>query len=184
MENLTFLEEVLGSVYISKQQDDVIFNYSFLLKEKKTLLNKIHTFLMYEEEGIISLEDWHIDLLQLQSDRIIFDSNNNVIEYPNYYSKEQLSIINLLKKTTYNPDKLTQEEILLLIKFFKNRKIVEDILSSSGNGLKLNKRSLSRVMTLFEGYTPTTGKNIKNYESLCTKLSLTKKDTHTLKKVA
>ena len=37
MENLTFLEEVLGSVYISKQQDDVIFNYSFLLKEKSYL---------------------------------------------------------------------------------------------------------------------------------------------------
>ena len=184
MENLTFLEEVLGSVYISKQQDDVIFNYSFLLKEKKSLLNKIHTFLMYEEEGIITLEDWHIDLLQLQSDRIIFDSNNNVIEYPNYYSQEQLSIINLLKKTTYNPDTLTQEEILLLIKFFKNRKIVEDILSSSGNGLKLNKRSLSKVMTLFEGFTPTLGKNITIYESLCTKLSLTKSNKHTLKKVA
>lgn len=184
MEKLTFLEEALGSVYISKQQDDVIFNYSFLLKEKKTLLNKIHTFLMYEEEGIITLQDWHLELLQLQSDRIIFDSSNNVIEYPNYYSKEQLSIINILKKTTYNPDSLTQEEILLLIKFFKNRKVAKDILSTAGNGLKLNKKSLSRVMTLFEGYTPTTGKNITTYESLCTKLSLTKKDTHTLKKVA
>ena len=184
MENLTFLEEVLGSVYISKQRHDVIFNYSFLLKEKKSLLNKIHTFLMYEEEGIITLEDWHLELLQLQSDRIIFDSNNNVIEYPNYYSQGQLSIINLLKKSTYNPDSLTKEEIQLLIKFFKNRKMVEDILSSSSNGLKLNKKSLSKVMTLFEGFTPTTGKNITTYESLCTKLSLTKKDTHTLKKVA
>ena len=111
-------------------------------------------------------------------------SNNNIIEYPNYYSQEQLTIINLLKKTTYNPDTLTQEEILLLIKFFKNRKVVEDILSSSGNGLKLNKRALRSVMTLFEGYTSTAGRNIITYESLCTKLSLTKQNSHTLKKVA
>ena len=184
METLSFLREVLGTVYVSKQQDDLVYNYSFLLKEKKNILNKIHTFLMYEEDSTITLEDWHIELLQLQSDRIIFDSNNNVIEYPNYYSQEQLTIINILKKASYNSDKLTQEEINILIKFFKNRKLVEDILSSSGNGLKLNKRSLSRVMTLFEGYTITTGKNIRTYESLCTKLSLTKKDTHTLKKVA
>ena len=139
---------------------------------------------MYEEEGTITLEDWHIELLQLQSDIILFDNNNNVIEYPEYYSEEQITIINILKKVTYNPDKLTQEEILLLIKFFKNRKVVEDILASSGNGLKLNKRTLSRVMTLFERYTPTTGRNIRTYESLCNKLSLTKKDTRTLKKVA
>lgn len=182
---MEYLKELLGSVYIStRNQDELLFNYSFLLQEKKTILNKINTHLMYEEDTTITLEDYHIDLLMLQSDTIIYDSNNNVIEYPNYYSQEQLTIINLLKKVTYNPDTLTNQEILLLIKFFKNRKIVEDILSSSGNGLKLNKRSLSRVMTLFEGYTPTTNKNITLYESLCTKLSLTKKDSHTLKKVA
>ena len=182
---MEYLKELLGSVYIStRNQDELLFNYSFLLQEKKTILNKINTHLMYEEDTTITLEDYHIDLLMLQSDTIIYDSNNNVIEYPNYYSQEQLTIINLLKKVTYNPDTLTNQEILLLIKFFKNRKLVEDILSSSGNGLKLNKRSLSRVMTLFEGYTPTTNKNITLYESLCTKLSLTKKDTHTLKKVA
>lgn len=184
METLNFLRQVLGNVYISNKQEEIIYNYSFLLKEKKTILDKIHTFLMYEEEGTITLEDWHIELLQLQSDIILFDNNNNVIEYPEYYSEEQITIINILKKVTYNPDKLTQEEILLLIKFFKNRKVVEDILASSGNGLKLNKRSLSRVMTIFERYTPTTGRNIRTYESLCNKLSLTKKDTHTLKKVA
>jgi hypothetical protein len=182
---MEYLKELLGSVYIStRNQDELLFNYSFLLQEKKTILNKINTHLMYEEDTTITLEDYHIDLLMLQSDTIIYDSNNNVIEYPNYYSQEQLTIINILKKVTYNPDTLTNQEILLLIKFFKNRKLVEDILSSSGNGLKLNKRSLSRVMTLFEGYTPTTNKNITLYESLCTKLSLTKKDTHTLKKVA
>jgi hypothetical protein len=182
---MEYLKELLGSVYIStRNQDELLFNYSFLLQEKKTILNKINTHLMYEEDTTITLEDYHIDLLMLQSDTIIYDSNNNVIEYPNYYSQEQLTIINILKKVTYNPDTLTKQEILLLIKFFKNRKLVEDILSSSGNGLKLNKRSLSRVMTLFEGYTPTTNKNITLYESLCTKLSLTKKDTHTLKKVA
>lgn len=182
---MEYLKEVLGSVYIStRNQDELLFNYSFLLQEKKSILNKIHTHLMYDEDTTITLEDYHIDLLMLQSDTILYDSNNNVIEYPNYYSEEQLTIINLLKKITYNPESLTNQEILLLIKFFKNRKLVEDILSSSGNGLKLNKRSLSRVMTLFEGYTPTTGKNIITYESLCTKLSLTKKDTHTLKKVA
>lgn len=184
METLNFLREVLGSVYVSQKQEDLVYNYSFLLKEKKTILNRIRNLIMLDEDTSITLEDWHIDLLQLQSDTIIFDSNNNVIEYPNYYSEEQLTIINILKKTTYNPDTLTQEEILLLIKFFKNRKLVEDILSSSGNGLKLNKRALKRVMTLFEGYTPTTGRNITTYEYLCTKLSLTKKNPHTLKKVA
>ncbi len=182
---MEYLKEVLGSVYIStRNQDELLFNYSFLLQEKKSILNKIHTHLMYDEDTTITLEDYHIDLLMLQSDTVIYDSNNNVIEYPNYYSQEQLTIINILRKVTYNPESLTNQEILLLIKLFKNRKLVEDILSSSGNGLKLNKRSLSRVMTLFEGYTPTTGKNITTYESLCTKLSLTKKDTHTLKKVA
>ena len=182
---MQYLKELLGSVYIStRNQDELLFNYSFLLQEKKSILNKIHTHLMYDEDTPITLEDYHIDLLMLQSDTVIYDSNNNVIEYPNYYSEEQLTIINLLKKVTYNPDSLTNQEKLLLIKFFKNRKLLEDILSSSGNGLKLNKRSLSRVMTLFEGYTPTTGKNIITYESLCTKLSLTKKGTHTLKKVA
>lgn len=184
METLNFLREVLGNIYVSEKQDDLVYNYSFLLKEKKTILDKIRNHLMLEEDTIITLEDWHIDLLQLQSDTIIFDSNNDVIEYPNYYSQEQLTIINLLKKITYNPDTLTQEELLLLIRFFKNRKVVEDIIASSGNGIKLNKRALSKVMTLFEGYTPTTGRNIITYESLCTKLSLTKKDTHTLKKVA
>ena len=182
---MEYLQEVLGSVYIStRNQDELLFNYSFLLQEKKSILNKIRNLLMLDEDTSITLEDYHIDLLMLQSDIIIYDSNNNVIEYPNYYSEEQLTIINLLKKIAYNPESLTNQEILLLIKFFRNRKLVEDILSSSGNGLKLNKRSLSRVMTLFEGYTPTTGKNITTYESLCTKLSLTKKDTHTLKKVA
>ena len=182
---MEYLQEVLGSVYIStRNQDELLFNYSFLLQEKKSILNKIRNLLMLDEDASITLEDYHIDLLMLQSDIIIYDSNNNVIEYPNYYSEEQLTIINLLKKIAYNPESLTNQEILLLIKFFRNRKLVEDILSSSGNGLKLNKRSLSRVMTLFEGYTPTTGKNITTYESLCTKLSLTKKDTHTLKKVA
>ncbi len=182
METLTFLREVLGNIYVSTKQDNLIYNYSFLLKEKKTILDKIRNLLMLDEDSSITLEDWHIDLLQLQSDTILFDSNNNVIEYPNYYSQEQLTIISILKKATYNPDKLTQEEILLLIRFFKNRKLVEDILSSSGNGLKLNKRALKQVMTLFEGYTPTTGKNITTYESLCTKLHLTKKDTHKLEK--
>ena len=182
---MEYLKELLGSVYIStRNQDELLFNYSFLLQEKKSILNKIHTHLMYDEDTSITLEDYHLDLLMLQSDTVIYDSNNNVIEYPNYYSEEQLTIINILRKVTYNPESLTNQEILLLIKFFKNRKLVEDILSSSGNGLKLNKRSLSRVITLFEGYTPTTGKNIITYESLCTKLSLTKKDTHTLKKVA
>lgn len=184
MGTLNFLREVLGYIYVSHKPEDIVYNYSFLLKEKKTILNKINTFLMYEEDFTITLEDWHIDLLQLQSDIILFDSNNNVIEYPNYYSQEQLTIISILKKATYNPDTLTQEEILLLIKFFKNRKVVEDMLASSGNGLKLNKRTLKIVMTLFEGYTPTTGRNIRTYESLCNKLSLTKKDTRTLKKVA
>ena len=182
---MEYLQEVLGSVYIStRNQDELLFNYSFLLQEKKSILNKIRNLLMLDEDTSITLEDYHIDLLMLQSDIIIYDSNNNVIEYPNYYSEDQLTIINLLKKIAYNPETLTNQEILLLIKFFRNRKLVEDILSSSGNGLKLNKRSLSRVMTLFEGYTPTTGKNIITYESLCTKLSLTKKETHTLKKVA
>lgn len=182
---MEYLKEVLGTVYIStRNQDELLYNYSFLLQEKKSILNKIHTHLMYDEDTIITLEDYHLDLLILQSDTIIYDSDNNVIEYPNYFSNNQLTIISLLKKATYNPDKLTNEEILLLIRFFKNRKLVEDILSSSGNGLKLNKRALSRVMTLFEGFTPTVGKNITIYESLCTKLSLTKKDTHTLKKVA
>ena len=37
-------------------------------------------------------------------------------------------------------------------------------------------------MTIFEGYVPTTATNIKNYESLCNKLSLTKKDTYKLEK--
>ena len=86
METLNFLRQVLGNVYISNKQEEIIYNYSFLLKEKKTILDKIHTFLMYEEEGTITLEDWHIELLQLQSDIILFDNNNNVIEYPNYYS--------------------------------------------------------------------------------------------------
>jgi hypothetical protein len=183
MENLTFLQEVLGTVYVSKSnKEELTFNYSFLLKEKKSLLNKIHNLLMTDEESSLILEDWQIELLQLQSDRIIFDSNKNVIEYPQYYTQEELTIINILKKTTYNPDTLTPEEIQILIKYFKNRKLVEDILSSSGNGLKLNKRSLSIVIKLFEDKTPTTGKNIKNYESLCTKLSLTKKEINKLEK--
>ena len=182
MKDLTFLQEILGTVYVSEQQDELIFNYSFLLKEKKTILNKLNTFLMYEEEKTIILEDWYFDLLQLQSDRIIFDSNNNVIEYPNYYSEEELTIINILKKIPYNSETLTKEEINILIKFFKNRKLVEDILSSSGNGLKVNKRALKNIMTLFEEKTPTTGTNIKNYESLCTRLSLTKQDNYILEK--
>lgn len=182
MKDLTFLQEVLGTVYVSEQQDELIFNYSFLLKEKKTILNKINTFLMYEEDKTITLEDWYFDLLQLQSDRIIFDSNNNVIEYPNYYSEEELTIINILKKIPYNPETLTQKEINILIKFFKNRKLVEDILSTSGNGLKVNKRALQRIMTIFQEKTPTTGSNIKNYDSLCTRLSLTKKDNYLLEK--
>lgn len=184
METLNFLREVLGNVYVSQKQEEIVYNYSFLLREKKTILNKIRNVLMLDEDTTITLEDWHLDLLQLQSDIIIFDSNNNVIEYPTYYSLEQLTIIRILKKTSYNPDKLTAQEIELLIKFFKNRKLVEDILAASGNGLKLNKRALSRVMTLFEGMTPTTGKNITTYESLCNKLSLTKNNSHILKKVA
>ena len=121
-----------------------------------------------------------VDFSKVTSEKM--SEYDNVIEYPSYYSEEQLTIINILKKVTYNPESLTNQEILLLIKFFKNRKLVEDILSSSGNGLKLNKRSLSIVIKLFEDKTPTTGKNIKNYESLCTKLSLTKKEINKLEK--
>ena len=93
MENLTFLREVLGNLYVSQQQEDIVFNYSFLLKEKKAILNKINTLLMYEDDNSITLEDWHIELLQLQSDRILFDSNNNVIQHPQYFSQEELTII-------------------------------------------------------------------------------------------
>ena len=182
MEDLTFLREVLGNLYVSQQQEDIVFNYSFLINEKKSILNSINTLLMYEEDSVITLQDWHIELLQLQSDRILFDSNNNVIQYPEYFSQEELTIISILKKATYNPDKLTQEEIQILIKFFENRKLVEDILSASGAGLKLNKRALQRVMTLFQDKIPTTGHNIKTYESLCTKLSLTKTNNHKLEK--
>ena len=67
MQTLDFLRNVLGTIYISNKQTELVYNYSFLLKEKKDLLNKIHTFLMYEEDSTITLEDWHIDLLQLQS---------------------------------------------------------------------------------------------------------------------
>ena len=96
---MEYLKEVLGSVYIStRNQDELLFNYSFLLQEKKSILNKIRNLLMLDEDTSITLEDYHIDLLMLQSDIIIYDSNNNVIEYPNYYSEEQLTIINLLKK--------------------------------------------------------------------------------------
>ena len=76
---------------------------------------------MYEEDKTIKLEDWYFDLLQLQSDRKLFDSDNNIIEYPNYYNKEQLTIIRILKKIPYTPETLTKEEITILIKFFKNR---------------------------------------------------------------
>ena len=182
MEDLTFLREVLGNLYVLQQQEDIVFNYSFLINEKKSILNSINTLLMYEEDSVITLQDWHIELLQLQSDRILFDSNNNVIQYPEYFSQEELTIISILKKATYNPDKLTQEEIQILIKFFENRKLVEDILSASGAGLKLNKRALQRVMTIFKDKTTTTGHNIATYESLCTKLSLTKTNNHKLEK--
>ena len=96
---MEYLKEVLGSVYIStRNQDELLFNYSFLLQEKKAILNKLRNLLMLDEDTSITLEDYHIDLLMLQSDTILYDSNNNVIEYPNYYSEEQLTIINLLKK--------------------------------------------------------------------------------------
>ena len=36
---------------------------------------------MYEEDKIITLEDYHIDLLMLQSDTILYDINNNVTYY-------------------------------------------------------------------------------------------------------
>ena len=79
-------------------------------------------------------------------------------------------------------DTITEEEFSILVKFFKNRKLVEDIISLSGNGLKLNKRALTTIMTIFEGYIPTTGTNIKHYESLCNKLLLTKQDSYKLEK--
>ena len=91
MEDLTFLREVLGNLYVSQQQEDIVFNYSFLINEKKSILNSINTLLMYEEDSVITLQDWHIELLQLQSDRILFDSNNNVIQYPEYFSQEELT---------------------------------------------------------------------------------------------
>ena len=48
-------------------------------EEKKSILNKIHTYLMYDEDITITLEDYHIDLLMLQSDTVIYDSNNNTL---------------------------------------------------------------------------------------------------------
>ena len=182
MKRLTFLEEVFGITYVREHQENLLYNYSFLLKEKKSILDRIHTILMYEEDSILTLEDWHLDLLELQSAQVVFDNNNNVIEYPNYYNQEQLTIISILKKVAYTPDKITPEEFNILVKFFRNRKLVSDIIALSGNGLKLNKRALSTIMTIFERYIPTTGTNIKKYESLCNKLSLTKKDTYKLEK--
>ena len=181
MEKYEYLKEMLGIVYVSNRKDDIVNNYSILLNEKKKLLDKIRNNLMLDECSI-TLEDWHLEILQLQSDKVIFDKNKKVIEYPKYYSQEELIIIKILKRITYTPEELKQEEMLKLIKFFKNRKLVEDILSSSGNGLILNKRALQKVMKLFDGYTTTTGKNIMIYESLCTKLSLTKKDDNLLEK--
>ena len=183
MELLKYLQEMLGAVYIStKNKDELLHNYSILLKKKKSILDTIRNALMYEEDITFTLESWQIDLLQLQSDTILFDSSNNVIEYPSYFSKEELTIINLLKRIAYNPEQITNTEMQLLIKFFKNRKLVEDILFSSGNGLKLNKRALKRVLSLFENKYPTTGSNIRTYESLCLELSLTKINPHKLEK--
>ena len=73
---------------------------------------------------------------------------------------------------------------LILIKFFKNRKLVEDIIKNSINGLKVNKKALAKIITLFEKQTSPVGHNIKTYESLCKKLILEKETVQTLKKIA
>ena len=38
MEDLTFLREVLGNLYVLQQQEDIVFNYSFLINEKKSTI--------------------------------------------------------------------------------------------------------------------------------------------------
>ena len=105
---MQYLKELLGSVYIStRNQEELLFNYSFLLQEKKSILNKIHTHLMYDEDTPITLEDYHIDLLMLQSDTVIYDSNNNEVISEQFASFDY--VIELIDK--YNPYIVSSDNI-------------------------------------------------------------------------
>ncbi len=177
MEKQSVLTDFLGNVYISNNNiDEATKNYSFLLEEKIKLISYLHTIIQNESD--VTLEQYQLDLLLLNSTPITYDDQNNIINYPTYYSIEELTLIDILKKISYNPESIIQEEYELLYRFFKNRLLIDNMLRSSGNGLRISSNLLSKLLKLFSTKRTTIGKNIKNYESLCKSLSLVKPSTN------
>ncbi len=163
MSNQQVLQEIFGKVYTSFiPQEDLLANYKVLLAEKQNLLIRLSTI----KESRVSLESWEIDLLLLPE---LKDS-----EFPQYFSLEELKLIEIFKKAAYQPEIITKEEQEKLYGIIRNRSKIEEILNTSGNGLSLDNQTLEILISLINKRKLTVGKTIELYEELCVKLGLSK----------
>ena len=178
----SYLQGIFGTIYIqlSSSIDELASNYIKLLEEKSTLLKKINSFIYTSNPtSKITLESWELDLLQLQENPVPYNKEKS-ISYPLYYSLQEQTIIDTLKKAAYENEKISEENFKTLYDFIRNRGRVEKIIEESGNGLKLDAITLEKIMNLTNNRVVTAGKSISLYEELCNKLGLTKKEEKTL----
>lgn len=179
--NERFLRNIFGKVYTSLHNvQELVFNYEYLLEEKKKLLEKIDGYLNSNSSTRIILEDWEIDLLLLQDTPIIYERNEETINFKNYYSLYELDLIKLLKKISVSPESISEKELERLYDFIRNRSKVEKTIEKSGNGLSLDIQTLDKLIFLIKRRVVTNGKNINIYERLCKKLNLTKEYNYSL----
>lgn len=171
---MNYIIDKLGIVYLSQNnQQELIYNYSFLIQEKNKLYEKLEQALNQEEP--ITLETWEIDLLLL-------NTSQPTEEYIKYYDLQELRLFEILKIISTNPEQLTDEDIKVLYSFFRNYLIIETMIKNGGNGLRLGKRELQILLNILSRRKVTVGTNIKTYTSLCNKLSLNKTKPYTLEK--
>lgn len=178
----SYLQGIFGTIYIqlSSSIDELASNYIKLLEEKSNLLKKINSFIYSSNPtSKITLESWELDLLQLQENPVPYKKEKS-ISYPLYYSLQEQTIIDTLKKAAYENEPISEENFKTLYDFIRNRGRVEKIIEESGNGLKLDAITLEKIMNLTNNRVVTAGKSISLYEELCNKLGLTKKEEKTL----
>ena len=171
---MNYIIDKLGIVYISQNnQQELIYNYSFLIQEKNKSFEKLKKALT--EEETITLETWEIELLLLNTSQPTED-------YIKYHNLEELRLFEILKLISTTPEQLTNEDVKILYSFFRNYFIIETMIKNGGNGLRLSKRELQILLNILSRRKITVGTNIKTYTSLCNKLSLNKTKPYTLEK--